>query len=129
MKKYAVPIALFSLLVFLLSFGWGVYIFLEKSANTFLHLAQEILNPLKQEEWEKAKESFAQTEKTWLKINKYWPMLINHQEMDRIEESISKLKGYLENKDKTEAQAELHVLIHYIKHIPKKEALNLQNIF
>lgn len=129
MKKYAVPLALTTLLLFLLGFGWGVYIFLEKSANEFLASTQEILSPLKQEEWEKSVESFAQVEKNWLKISKYWPMLINHQEMDRIEESIAKLKGYLENKDKTEAQAELHVLLHYIRHIPKKEAVNLQNIF
>lgn len=129
MKKYAVPLALTALLLFLVGFGWVVYIFLENSANDFLASAQEVLPPLKQEEWEKAGELFAQTEKNWLKISKYWPMLINHQEMDRIEESIAKLKGYLENKDKTEAQAELQVLIHYIRHIPKKEALNLQNIF
>ncbi|MFZ5753190.1 MAG: DUF4363 family protein [Bacillota bacterium] len=129
MKKYAVPIALFSLLVFLLAFGWGVYLFLEESANSFLNLAQDIINPVKQEQWEKAKDSFAQSEKNWHKINKYWPMIIHHQEMDRIEESMSKLKGYLENEDKTEALAELNVLIRYIRHIPSKEAVNLQNIF
>ena len=56
-------------------------------------------------------------------------MLIHHQEMDRIEECMNKIKSYLEYQDSSKSEAELYNMIFYIKHIPKKEALNLQNIF
>ncbi len=54
--------------------------------------------------------------------------LIHHQEMDRIEESVSKLHSYLHNRVSADAEAEIYNLKHFIKHIPEKEAFSIQNI-
>lgn len=79
-------------------------------------------------QWEKANSGFDELEQSWHKIRKYWPVLIHHQEMDRIEESMSKIKSYLKHRESSDAEAELNNLIHYIQHIPEKEEFNFQNV-
>jgi hypothetical protein len=128
-QKYFVPLALIMLLLFLLSLGWGMNVFLDRSAALLLKATQKIELAIKEANWTKAKKHFQQTKKEWDEVRKYWPLLIHHQEMDRIEESFAKIKSYLDHQDSNHALAEIYVLHSYIQHIPESKALSLQNIF
>ncbi|MGI6588780.1 MAG: DUF4363 family protein [Peptococcia bacterium] len=129
LRKFYVPIALLTLLLFLLSLGWGMIKILEKSADTLLRSTQKVESFVNNQSWEEAKKAFQQTKREWAQIRQYWPLLIHHQEMDRIEECIAKIKSYLHHEDSNNALAEIYVLISYIQHIPENKTLNLQNIF
>jgi hypothetical protein len=129
LRKLYVPIALLTLLLFLLSLGWGMIKILEKSADTLLQSTKKVESLVNNQSWEEAKKAFQQTKIEWTQIRQYWPLLIHHQEMDRIEECIAKIKSYLQHEDSNNALAEIYVLLSYIKHIPENKTLNLQNIF
>jgi hypothetical protein len=129
LRKFYVPIAFLTLLLFLLSLGWGMIKILEKSADTLLRSTQKVESFVNNQSWEEAKKAFQQTKREWAQIRQYWPLLIHHQEMDRIEECIAKIKSYLHHEDSNNALAEIYVLISYIQHIPENKTLNLQNIF
>ncbi len=129
LQKLYVPLALLILLLFLLSLGWGIIKFLEKSADTLLQSTQKVESLITSRKWQEAEKTFQQTKQEWARIRQYWPLLIHHQEMDRIEECIAKIKSYLHHKDSNNALAEIYVLISYIQHIPENKTLNLQNIF
>lgn len=128
-KFLQVPLALIMLLTLLLLMGWGNVYILEKGASSLMETAEKMRGSIEKENWQEAKSLYLETEKSWSKLRSFWPMLIHHQEMDRIEESMEKLKSYLHYQEPGDSMAELYSLIKYIRHIPEKEKLNLQNIF
>lgn len=129
MQKLYVPIGLLSLLLFLLSLGWGIIIILEKSSETLLDSTDKVNSFVSDNNWPGAKNAFQEAESKWASIREYWPMLIHHQEIDRIDECFGKIKSYLDHQDSSSTLAEIYVLSNYIQHIPENKRLNLQNIF
>lgn len=127
--KYSVPLSLLLLLLFIVGLGWGNYLLLERDALVLQETGQKILEAVKDDKWNDANKHLSTFKEDWNRVRDYWPMLIHHQEMDRIEESINRLKIHLQFKDSQECLSELYNLQYYIKHIPEKEALNLKNIF
>ncbi|MDD4146067.1 MAG: DUF4363 family protein [Clostridia bacterium] len=129
LQKLFVPVALLVLLLFLLGLGWGMIKILEKSAATLLQSTKKVESLVHNYNWSEAEKAFRQTEKEWARTRQYWPLLIHHQEMDRIEECMGKIKSYLHHEDSSNTLAEIYVLTSYIKHIPENKTLNLQNVF
>ncbi len=79
--------------------------------------------------WDKAKENVDSIEKTWSKAEGTWTILLDHAEIDNIDNSLSRMKKYIDSQDRTLALGELANLHQYVKHIPQMESLNLRNIF
>ncbi len=79
--------------------------------------------------WKAARESLAVLEKQWADVQFHWDLIIEHHEMDNIDSSLSKLEKYLTTKSTALALGEISSIKHYLKHIPQKEAFNLENIF
>lgn len=127
-RDYLVPLALLGLLLMLVASGWGFNVLLKQGAETLTQVAAHLESSIYQQDWDAAQLNYSQIKKTWLAMSKYWPMLIHHQEMDRIEESMSKLEIYLKYENAADAQAELSTLVKFIEHIPKKETFNLKNL-
>ena len=128
-REYLVPLSLIILLVLLVGAGWGSNRFLEQGSDSLVVIAEDLQTEIYGQEWNKAQITFAEIKKSWQQMSKYWPMLVHHQEMDRIEESLTKLEVYLLYQEPSDAQAELRTLVKLIQHIPKKETLNLKNLF
>lgn len=128
-RDYLVPLSLIMLLLLLVGAGWGSNRFLEHGSDSLVVIAEDLQTEIYGQEWNKAQITFAVIKKNWQQMSKYWPMLIHHQEMDRIEESLTKLEVYLLYHEPSDAQAELRTLVKLIQHIPKKETLNLRNLF
>jgi len=78
--------------------------------------------------WLQAKTTLHQFEKNWKKTKASWSLLLNHQEVDNIEQSLIRSKRAITAKDYSNAQLELGSLKNYITHVPKKEALNWTNV-
>lgn len=126
---YLVPLALILLLLLLLGGGWGSYYVLKQGADSLAILAESLQDQVYREDWAAASETYAEIDRAWQNMSEYWPMLTHHQEMDRIEENLCKLEIYLQYEEADDAQAELQTLIMYVRHIPLKESLTLQNLF
>lgn len=123
-----VPLALLLLLLFLLLSGVGTIYFLHWGAESLLEPAERMETLIKEGNWEAAETSYQEIKKEWSRLRITWPMLIHHQEMDRIDDSLSKLKSYLGSQDQKDSLAELYTLMRFIEHIPQKEKFILQNI-
>jgi predicted P-loop ATPase len=128
-RDYLVLISLFLVSILILLSGWGSYFLLNKDSKKLLAPVEEILVSIENDNWMEVNQNLNATKTIWREVSFYWPMLIHHEEMDRIEESLNKLKSYLQHRDENQALAELYNLIYFIKHIPQKEAFNIQNIF
>ncbi|WP_039764458.1 DUF4363 family protein [Caldicellulosiruptor sp. F32] len=76
-----------------------------------------------------AKSSFCNTIKEWEGYKKKWAMLIEHQEIDNIDEQIARVKELLEQGNKDLLLCELGTLKFYIKHVKDMALLKIENIF
>ncbi|KUG02791.1 hypothetical protein ASZ90_019867 [hydrocarbon metagenome] len=95
------------------------------------HLTQQIdmvIVEIQDGRWERAVRQTADIEKYWTKSARWWPVFLDHQEMDNIEFSLSKVKAYVSSHNDALALGQLEELRLMLKHIPEKEALNIKNI-
>lgn len=67
--------------------------------------------------------------KKWGEYKKGWAMLIEHQEIDRIDEELTKIKEYLLEQDRTLLLSEISLLKFYIRHVREMILLKIENIF
>lgn len=78
--------------------------------------------------WKTAEKNLELVQKKWSRVSSTWSMLIDHQEIDNIEVTLSRMEKYIAAKDKPSALAEASALKNYINHIPTKETLNFKNV-
>jgi hypothetical protein len=79
--------------------------------------------------WNMARMSLENIEKDWSKAEGVWTVLIDHSEIDNIENSLARMKKYINTEDSSLALGELSNLRQYVKHIPEKESFSIKNIF
>lgn len=80
-------------------------------------------------DWDNAQESLKKVREKWSGTKKTWAMLIDHMEIDNIDITLTRVEQYILCKDTPSALAEASALMKYVRHIPRKEALSLENVF
>jgi len=109
----------------------GVFIqkYLENSSESLLKdvdALKFLISVNKNELTNKVKEPLLEE---WEKTKKIWSVLIDHSELDSIEEIIKRIEILLSNtEEETELLAELNRLEFYLEHIPQKERFEIENI-
>jgi hypothetical protein len=78
--------------------------------------------------WEAAVVQTEKLEKTWGEKAKWWPIFLDHQEIDNIEFSLARVKEYVTSHSRALSLGQLSELKLMIGHIPEKEAVNLENV-
>lgn len=78
--------------------------------------------------WDDATEQLAAFEANWKKTKYFWAILLDHFEIDNIDNSFTKTREYIKSEDYSSAIAELEALRQYVLHIPKRESFSLENI-
>lgn len=115
------------LLVLIVSGSLTLY-YLNNSADKLENSISAASDSVIKKEWSAAKKELADFSKDWNKTKYSWAMLIDHIEIDNIDDSFHKSLKYIESEDYPSALAELDALRHYILHIPEKENFSFENI-
>lgn len=102
---------------------------LQETTNDLSQQISEVSLAIGQQEWEAAINQSKQLEQMWEEEAKWWPVFLDHQEMDNIEFSLARVKEYVTSQDQALSLGQLSELKLMIEHIPRKEAVNLENIF
>ena len=111
--------------------GMGIWFnhSLQTSSGDLTRQIQLVSSTIRQQDWETAVKHSEKLEKLWEQKAKWWPVFLDHQEMDNIEFSLARVKEYVTSKDDALSLGQLSELKLMIEHIPRKEAVNLENIF
>ena len=127
MRIRIIPVLTF-ILVALIGFGFWINHSLSGKADElgvkFTHIEQAV----KQNNWPDAREQMSLAAKSWSKSKAWWAVIIDHQEIDLIEIAFSRIKSYIEAKNTGLSLGEIALLRQSIEHIPKKEAISIENI-
>lgn len=121
-------ISLFGLFVFLI-LGFSIQSYLYDSADFLNQKLAKVEPDLENNNWEPALMKLKSLENAWAKTKPIWAVLINHKEMDLIEETLNKTIKAVFCKSYTDALINLSVLRDFIRHIPEKERFSMVNIF
>lgn len=106
---------------------WGYY-HLENSARTMSSHIDKSEKAVAAGDWPAASREISRMSARWKKTKSVWTVLVNHEEMDKIDMTVARVKQVLATKDQTETRAGLAELKMFIRHIPENEALTLHNI-
>ncbi|MBQ7669018.1 MAG: DUF4363 family protein [Clostridia bacterium] len=115
-------------IVFIIVFSIFIQNYLKKSSDKLLIVVDSIVKAVYNEENDIliVEEKF---NKSWKKTKSYWAILINHEEIDNIEELIKRIEILVKSaREREEVLAELNKLRFYIAHIPEKEEFSIRNI-
>lgn len=122
-------IVLILILVFTFCLDIASYYYLK---NTAAYLSDSIGGlPQKIEggNWTSAYDDLIVASKQWSSIKGIWAVLINHEEIDNIDMSLTRLKSFVKYNDTEEAMAEYNTFKMLVDHIPENQRFSLVNIF
>lgn len=101
---------------------------LQISTDHLTRQIQQVNSEIKQDSWKAAGRQTIRLEKMWKKEAKWWPVVLDHQEMDNIDFSLARVKEYVASRNSSLALGQLSEVKIMLEHIPKKEAVTLENI-
>jgi len=111
--------------------GMGIFYqgMLREDADEISLRLEKLTEDVSRKNWEKATAGLAQFNKVWQPVRFKWQILIDHAEVDRIDESLARIKKMISVKEQKDCLVEIAVLQQCFLHIPEKEKLSLSNIF
>lgn len=118
------------LVMVILLVGGGLWInhSLAVAAEELSHNVRQITEEVQKSDWHQANQHVKELEKDWNRIGSWWPVVLDHQEIDNIEFSLAKVKEYIASKNTVLSLGQLSELKLMILHLPEKEEINLKNI-
>lgn len=122
---------LMSLLVILgllLGLGFWINYSLQTSTQELASAIDQVNTAIEENQWEAARQHSQKLAEVWEEKARWWPIFLDHQEMDNIDFSLARVQAYVMSKNDPLARGQLAELKLMIKHIPEKEAVNMKNI-
>ncbi|WP_231969069.1 DUF4363 family protein [Thermoanaerobacterium sp. RBIITD] len=116
------------IVVFIVLIDISSYKYLDTTSKNIDQKLTYIEKDISNNNWNSAKKHINDLEKIWHETNSKWAILIEHREIDDIDMSLSKLKSFIDTKNKDLSLAELQTLKELYSHIPSNEKLNFENI-
>lgn len=115
-------------LVIFIILGLINQLFLEKNTHQLATRLQQVEKAIENKKWHQAIQGLNSLQKKWHKIKPVWSLLLNHREIDSIDQSLIRTRRAVQSHDDSNAWIEQGSLIEYIEHIPKREEFSLVNI-
>ncbi len=113
---------------FLIGFGIFAYYYIDTTADRLVAGTEILERGMDSKDWKQTEKNFARLNSLWDKISPKWTILIDHEELDNINITMSRAREFMKARDTAGFTAELAELKLLLKHIPEKEALNIKNI-
>lgn len=123
-----VLISLAILLVLVGIWIWFHFTKVEPYTTYFDESLVDLSHLILSEQWNNAASNMLDYNNRWKDIRNLWVYFINQNDIDNIDSSIKKLQVFINNKDKTMAQAELEHLRVLFTIILENECLSMENI-
>lgn len=102
--------------------------YLYRSSNKLEKNIASAYSAVSEAQWDMAEKQLEEFEANWEKTKYIWAMLVDHFEIDNIDNSFVKSRQYIKSRDYPSALSEVDALRQYILHIPGKEDFSLENI-
>lgn len=120
-------ISLVILIAFLTLGCWTEIYFNNTSKQLSLDL-ERIETHITQKKWTHVFNELESFKNQWIGYKKILSILVHHQEIDRLEEALTKTIQAVKSHSYPDSLIEIGALKHYINHVSQKEVLNFTNV-
>lgn len=131
--KHGHTVKIISSIIILTALIIGMSLFtqwiLNKDSLKLVNSIEEIEKNAKIEDWGQAQTNLKKVNDIWSDVKGTWSALIDHQEIDNIDVTLSRLEMLVQSKEVPSSLSEAAALRKYIGHIPAKEKLDIENLF
>ena len=120
-----------SIIGFTLIIIFAIFIqnYLEKSSEKLVNEINNLINAVANDKISESISIREKAQKEWDDTKNKWAMLVDHEEIDNIEETMHRVEMLMKDpEEKVELLSELNKLKFYLEHIPKREEFALENI-
>ncbi len=101
---------------------------LHDDSDRLVRTIDEIIESSRSGDWKRSSDGIRRMSSDWSKMKGIWSSLIDHQEIDNIDITLSRLQMMIEIEDTSALIPEAAALRKIISHIPEKEKLTLDNL-
>jgi len=102
---------------------------LYRDSGKLVQSIEKAEDSVRKNNWEQAATHIEQITETWEHVKGIWSALVDHQEIDNIDVTISRLQALIKTRDAPSVLSESAAMKKYVNHIPNKEKLSLDNVF
>ena len=102
---------------------------LKRDSDELGKFITEIEKSSESKNWEQAASDISKVSEMWSAVKGTWSALIDHQEIDNIDVTLSRLLSLIQTEEVPSVLSEAAALKKYIEHIPQKEKLDFSNLF
>jgi hypothetical protein len=125
MKTWLFALFGFTLLILL---GLFSYHYLQQSSSRLRLQINQVDRMVLTQQWKTAEQQLAALNQLWQHTEPIWAVLIHHQEIDNIENALTRLCKAILSHDYPSSQMSSGELRHFLQHIPQREKFTLVNI-
>ena len=101
---------------------------LDRDVETICQCISKLEEYAEKEDWQKCKEAAGELQSRWNKTKKWLMTIIDHREIDLIQEVLYEVTGYCDAKNQDEILVKTGVLEMMFRHIQENEDVSLINI-
>jgi hypothetical protein len=103
--------------------------YLEESSRELVNEIDNLMGIVDEDKINESMQIREKVQKKWDETKNKWAALIDHEEIDNIEETMHRVEMLIgDSEEKVELLSELNRLRFYLKHIPEREAFSLENV-
>ncbi len=122
-------IGIIVLLAIILGFSIYMYKLTEDLSQGLYASLEQLKTAVEEEEWEKASLDLQQLDKNWKKADAWWTPLMDHRELDQLDQTITRIDGFVRQRQQEDAFVEINVSRRLVERIQERENLSMRNIF
>jgi len=101
----------------------------KEESQEIVNIIEDIEKEINKKDWDGIQVSVSSLQKHWQEISKLWKIFTEHEELDKIELSMLKVKEYAGVKNEDLIRPELESLKFLVDHIYTNNKFNIENIF
>lgn len=102
---------------------------LEQSTVHFSQELNRVEAALEVRDWHRTGQNLRRLNSDWERTKFLWALMLNHKEIDAIEQSLIRSEKAVDTQSYNDAAIELGSLRYFLKHVPQRERVDLINIF
>lgn len=119
---------IFIIMALLLGGSFASYQYIQSTTQSIDSQLASVEQTISTQQWDTAQKELNITQQHWNKSKTWWTILLDHQEIDKIDLSLKRLDKYIVSRNFPLSLAEVSVLELLINNILNTEKLNLRNI-
>lgn len=122
------PLYVALLMILLIVAGLMFDRFMAAEADRIVDALRGVEEAVLEGRFDDAEAQLTQIEQQWQRTDRIWCVVVDHYDMDRVKESLVRLRQHIRFHDAQWCVVELAFVIYAISHIPLKESLSLESV-